>query len=91
MIDARDPDRPGEQARDMARDLIVTMAFDPMEGIVDLERHLEGMRDAAAANGTPFDRHHVRNELQAATFRLRAARTIRLLVGPSGALAIEVA
>ena len=48
------------------------------------------MRDAAAAHGYPFDRHNVRNELQAATFRLREARAVRLLLGPTGALAIEI-
>jgi para-aminobenzoate synthetase/4-amino-4-deoxychorismate lyase len=72
-------------------DLEVTMAFDPMAGIDDLEGHLERIRSDATALGYPFDRHGVRNELQAATFRLRDARRIRLLVAPSGALAIEIA
>lgn len=70
-------------------DLIVTMTFDPMAGILDLEEHLSGMKAEAAARAYTFDRHDVRNELQAATFRLRDARTIRLLLSPSGALAIE--
>ena len=48
------------------------------------------MRDSAALLGYDFDRHAARNELQAATFRLRQARRIRLLLGPSGAIAIEV-
>lgn len=74
-----------------APDLVEAMQFDPMEGIVDLERHLGTMKDAAAALGYAFDRHGVRNELQAATFRLREARTVRLLLGAGGALAIEVA
>ena len=71
------------------RDLIATMAFDPHAGIADLESHLASLKDEAAALGYRFDRHAVRNELQAATFRLRTPTTLRLLVSPSGALAIE--
>ena len=41
--------------------------------------------------GFAFDRHAARNELQAATFRLREPRRIRLVLAASGALAIEVA
>ena len=72
-------------------DLIADMAFDPLAGLVDLEAHLQALKDDAAARGYRFDRHGVRNELQAATFRLREARRVRLLVSPSGALAIEIA
>jgi para-aminobenzoate synthetase/4-amino-4-deoxychorismate lyase len=72
-------------------DLIETMAFDPENGIVLLERHLARMKDSADLFGFPFDRHATRNELQAATFRLRGAKRIRLVLAPSGALAIEVA
>ena len=71
-------------------DLVEVMAFDPMAGIVDLEESLNRLRAEAAVREIPIDRHAVRNELQAATFRLRESRTIRLLVGPTGALAIEV-
>ena len=72
-------------------DLIETMAFDPEEGIALLERHLERMRASAETFGWRFDRHAVRNELQAATFRLRGAARLRLLLGNSGAIAIETA
>ena len=72
-------------------DLIETMAFDPEAGIVLLERHLARMRASAAVLGIAFDRHAARNELQAATFRLRAAARVRLLLGAGGALAIEIA
>jgi para-aminobenzoate synthetase/4-amino-4-deoxychorismate lyase len=71
-------------------DLIETMRFDPEDGILLLERHLERIRDSAEAFGFPFDRHVVRNELQAATFRLRDAAKVRLLLGPSGAVAIGI-
>jgi para-aminobenzoate synthetase/4-amino-4-deoxychorismate lyase len=70
-------------------DLIETMRFDPEEGIAELERHLARMKRSAEALGFSFDRHHARNELQAATFALRGARRLRLLLSRSGALAIE--
>lgn len=72
-------------------DLIETMAFDPEEGIRLLERHLSRMKGSADALGFAFDRHATRNELQAATFRLRTARRLRLLLAPSGQVAVEVA
>ncbi|MBN8809220.1 MAG: aminodeoxychorismate synthase component I [Sphingomonas sp.] len=72
-------------------DLIETMAFDPIDGILRLERHLARMKASALALGFAFDRHDARNELQAATFRLREAKRIRLLLARSGAIAIEVA
>jgi para-aminobenzoate synthetase/4-amino-4-deoxychorismate lyase len=72
-------------------DLIETMRFDPEDGLLLLERHLDRIRASAAIFGFPFDRHVVRNELQAATFRLRDAAKVRLLLGPSGAVAIGIA
>ncbi|WP_422055953.1 aminodeoxychorismate synthase component I [Sphingomonas sp.] len=72
-------------------DLIETMAFDPVGGIALLERHLERMRASAAAFDIPFDRHGVRNELQAATFRLRHPAKVRLLLSPEGRIAIGTA
>ncbi|WP_198161890.1 aminodeoxychorismate synthase component I [Sphingomonas sp. TDK1] len=71
-------------------DLVETMRFDPEDGILLLERHLERIRVSAETFGFPFDRHVVRNELQAATFRLRDAAKVRLLLGPSGAVAIGI-
>ncbi|MEO7827983.1 MAG: chorismate-binding protein, partial [Allosphingosinicella sp.] len=70
-------------------DLIETMRFDPREGLYELDRHLARMKRGADAFGFAFDRHHARNELQAATFFLREARKLRLLLSSSGALAIE--
>ncbi|MCI4591645.1 aminotransferase class IV [Sphingobium sp. BYY-5] len=71
-------------------DLLETMAFDPHEGIRLLELHLARLKASADRMGFAFDRHAVRNELQAATFRLREASRVRLLVSRGGALAIEV-
>lgn len=70
-------------------DLIETMRFDPEEGIAELERHLARMRRSAEALGFAFDRHNARNELQAATFFLRAPRKLRLRLSRTGAIAIE--
>jgi para-aminobenzoate synthetase / 4-amino-4-deoxychorismate lyase len=72
-------------------DLIETMRFDPEEGVLLLDRHMARLRASAMRFGFPFDRHAVRNELQAATFRLRTAARVRLVVGPSGAIAIGIA
>jgi 4-amino-4-deoxychorismate lyase/para-aminobenzoate synthetase/4-amino-4-deoxychorismate lyase len=70
-------------------DLLETMAFDPVDGIRLLEFHLERLRTAATDLGFSFDRHAARNELQAATFRLRDRSRLRLLVSRGGAIAIE--
>lgn len=72
-------------------DLIETMAFDPEHGILRLDRHLRRLGASAQAFGFAFDRHSTRNELQAATFRLRTRRKVRLVLAPSGAVAIEIA
>ena len=69
-------------------DLIETMAFDPAEGIPLLERHLARLKASAQTLGFAFDRHAARNELQAATFRLRGPARIRLLLARSGHVAI---
>ncbi|WP_176592720.1 aminotransferase class IV [Sphingobium sp. EM0848] len=71
-------------------DLLETMAFDPVDGIRLLELHMERLRDSATALDFAFDRHDVRNELQAATFRLRERSRLRLLVSRRGSIAIEV-
>ena len=71
-------------------DLIETMRYDPHDGIVALEAHLLRMKEAAAELGFAYDRHDARNELQAATFGKRDVSLVRLLLSPSGAMAIEV-
>ena len=72
------------------RDLEEVMMFDPEEGIVDLDTHLDRLKEEADLLGYEFDRHTARNELQAATFGKRGRGTARLLVSPSGAIAIEL-
>ncbi|HEY0316430.1 MAG TPA: aminodeoxychorismate synthase component I [Sphingomonas sp.] len=71
-------------------DLLETMGFDPLDGFTDLERHLARMKRSADALGFVFDRHDCRNELQAATFRLRDAARIRVRLSSTGRIAIEV-
>jgi hypothetical protein len=71
-------------------DLSVTMRFDPEDGIADLDVHLEDLRSRAEGVGFKFDHHAARNELQAATFGKRTASTARLVLSPTGAMAIEV-
>jgi para-aminobenzoate synthetase/4-amino-4-deoxychorismate lyase len=71
-------------------DLIETMRFDPSEGIVDLDRHLDRMRNSAEDLDFQFDRHAARNELQAATFGRKQRAMVRLLLSRSGAMAIQV-
>lgn len=66
------------------------MQFDPDEGIANLDEHLDRLKSAADAQGFKFDRHAARNELQAATFGKRRPAIARLLVSPTGAMAIEV-
>lgn len=66
------------------------MAYDPQEGIVHLDRHIARLQASAAALDFRFDRHSLRNELQTATFRIAEPSRVRLLLSPSGAIAIEV-
>ena len=71
-------------------DLQETMRFDPDEGIADLDDHLDRLKTAADAEGFRFDRHAARNELQAATFGKRGPAIARMLLSPTGAIAIEI-
>jgi len=71
-------------------DLEETMHFDPEDGIADLDAHLDRLSASAAAQGFKFDRHAARNELQAATFGKRRPAIARLVLSPTGAMAIEV-
>jgi para-aminobenzoate synthetase/4-amino-4-deoxychorismate lyase len=72
------------------RDIEETMNFDPEDGIANLEEHLDRLKRAADERGFKFDRHAARNELQAATFGKRRPATARLLLSPTGAMAIEL-
>ena len=71
-------------------DLQEVMQFDPNDGIANLDEHLDRLKAAADAQGFKFDRHAARNELQAATFGRRGVAVARLLLSPTGAMAIEL-
>jgi para-aminobenzoate synthetase/4-amino-4-deoxychorismate lyase len=71
-------------------DLIETMAFDPASGIARLEAHLERMKTSAATQDFEFDHHAARNAIQAITFHQDSPAMVRLHLGQSGALAIEL-
>lgn len=76
-------------AGQLSFDLIETMGFDPVDGLLRIDAHLARMKASAMLFGFQFDRHSARNELQAATFALRVPSKVRLLVARSGAVAIE--
>jgi para-aminobenzoate synthetase/4-amino-4-deoxychorismate lyase len=72
-------------------DLIETMRFAPESGIALLEGHLARMKASAESLGFAFDRHALRNQIQALCFELDAPARVRLLVSRSGASALETA
>ena len=74
-----------------AFDLVETLRYTPEAGCERLERHLARLTDSAAALGFAFDRHGIRNELQAATFGRDAPARVRLLLSRRGSVAIELA
>lgn len=71
-------------------DLIETMAFDPARGLLMLDLHIARLQASADALGFRFDRHTLRNELQAATFGFVAPRRVRVLLSRLGNIAVEV-
>ena len=70
-------------------DLIESMRFDPQVGIPLLELHLERMKASAAELGFAFDRHEVRNRIQALCFELDASAKLRLLLARNGEVTLE--
>ena len=81
----------GEAISPASFDLIETMRFTPEDGIVLLELHLERIRASAAALSFGFDRHAVRNAIQALCFDADNPARLRLVLGRSGAYALELA
>lgn len=86
-------EKPGTQRVSFADgrfDLMETMAFDPVEGVPLLDFHMKRLETSARTLGFSFDRHSARNELQAATFRVRERSRVRMMVSNRGNMAIEV-
>ncbi len=71
-------------------DLIETMAFRPEEGVPLLEQHLERIKASAAELGFGFDRHAVRNAIQALCFDAERPSKLRLVASRSGAFSLEL-
>ncbi len=72
-------------------DLIETMAFTPENGIPLLELHLERIKASADELGFSFDRHAVRNAIQALCFDADKPAKLRLVSARSGAYSLELA
>ncbi len=71
-------------------DLIETMRFTPEDGVPLLELHLERIKASAAELGFAFDRHAVRNAIQALCFDADAPARLRLVAARSGAYTLEL-
>ncbi len=69
--------------------LIETMGFTPAEGIAHLQLHLERLEQSATWHSFRFDRHEVRNLLQAAVGALRTPARIKLVLAAGGAAAVS--
>ena len=72
-------------------DLIETMAFTPDEGIALLEGHMARIGRSAQELGFAFDRHAIKNAIQALCFDAEDAAKVRLLLARSGAFSLELA
>ena len=72
-------------------DLIETMRFDPAEGVPLIELHLERIKTSAASLDFAFDRHALRNAIQALCFDLDGPARLRVAASRGGAYAIEAA
>jgi para-aminobenzoate synthetase/4-amino-4-deoxychorismate lyase len=72
-------------------DLLETMAFTPDGGIPLLELHLERIKASAAELGFLFDRHAVRNAIQALCFDAEEPAKLRLVASRRGAYSLELA
>ncbi len=71
-------------------DLIETMRFTPDEGIALLDLHLERLKASATELGFAFDRHAVRNAIQALCFEAEASAKVRLMISRGGAYCLEL-
>jgi len=71
-------------------DLIETMRFTPEHGVPLLELHLERIKASAEELGFTFDRHAVRNAIQALCFDADSPARLRLVASRSGAYSLEL-
>lgn len=71
-------------------DLIETMRFEVGKGILDLERHFERLRSAAATFGFHFDTQLLLSQLQATSSLMLIDCRVRLQLSRSGTATIDV-
>ncbi|MCX7864359.1 MAG: aminodeoxychorismate synthase component I [Novosphingobium sp.] len=71
-------------------DLLETMAFTPDSGIPLLALHLERIGASAALFGFSFDRHAVRNAIQALCFDADQPARLRLAASRTGTFCLEL-
>ena len=71
-------------------DLIETMRFEPANGVLRLEHHLDRMASSAGAFGFEFDRYELRNLVRASVCNLHRLSKIRLMTSRHGAHAVEI-
>ena len=71
-------------------DLIETMRFTPDEGIALLDLHLARITASAVELGFVFDRHAIRNAIQALCFEADAPAKLRLSLSRGGAYCLEL-
>lgn len=69
-------------------DLIETMAHDPREGYLLLDRHLQRLQKSATYFGFTFEEDTVRAALERHAAEFSRARRVRLLLSADGALSI---
>lgn len=69
-------------------ELIETMAFDPADGFVLLERHMQRLQQSAAYFGFAFREQHIRKQLEAAAASYFGARRVRLLLNADGDISL---
>lgn len=70
-------------------DLIETMAFDPHEGYLLLDRHLQRLQKSAAYFGFVFDDAVIRRILEKTAEDFRSAQRVRLLLSLDGTVSIS--
>ncbi len=69
-------------------DLIETLAFDPVDGYLLLERHLQRLQKSAAYFGYPYDEASVRSALDERARGFCGAQRVRLLLNADGGLSV---
>ncbi len=71
-----------------AFDLLETLAYDPSEGFLLLERHMQRLQTSAAYFGFRFDDAAVRSTLRAHAGGFSSPRRVRLLLNAAGEVSI---